>query len=124
MPQATRVEIQGTTRLALTLAGAAHRLGDMSAPGRAAAGVVAASAAARAPHRTGRLAGSMRGTADDKVATISSGLVYAPVIHFGWPGHNISPNPFGSRALTDTEPVTVRGYLARVDQVLAGVKGV
>lgn len=118
-----RVEVIGDKALSATLAIAAHRLGDMSGPGRAAASTVYGSARSRTPVRTGRLAGSLTRAVSDTEAVVSSGLVYAPVIHFGWRRHHIRPHPFLYSALDDTEPVVVRGYETRVQQVLAGVHG-
>jgi phage gpG-like protein len=118
-----RVEVQGDTRLRATLALAAHRVQDMSEPGKAAGRVLVGSARAGAPVRTGRLAASVHADTSDTETVVASDLVYAPVIHFGWHRHHISPNPFLYRALDNTEPVVVAAYQARVRTVLAGVKG-
>lgn len=50
---------------------------------------------------TGRLRRDIRAVSSVKGARVRVGrksLPYPPVIHYGWPGHNIEPNPFFERA--------------------------
>jgi len=59
--------------------------------------LVESKAVATTPRRSGRLAGSVRGKATTRQATISAGkasVPYAGVIHFGWPRRNIRANRF------------------------------
>ena len=52
-------------------------------------------AAAAAPRRTGRLAGSHRLVpATSKSVRVTVDAAYAAVIHWGWPGHNIHRQPW------------------------------
>lgn len=56
----------------------------------------------RAPSVTGRLSNSIRPSNAKNKAIIRAGgarVVYAGVIHYGWPGHNISPQPFLEEAV-------------------------
>lgn len=81
--------------------GLARGLADralMSAEERAMRDIVA-DATARAPVASGRLRGSIQGTVDRSGAKVRAGpLVYAPVVHWGWPRRNIEPTLFLSRA--------------------------
>ena len=62
----------------------------------AAAGAeLVAEAAANAPRRTGRLAGSHRLLPrDGKSVRVTNSAPYAAVIHWGWPGHDIRRQPW------------------------------
>lgn len=97
---------------------------ELTEANRAAAAVVAPAAGQRAPVRTGALAASMRPTATRAAARVASRLPYAGAIHWGWPAHNIAPNPFASEAATDTEPTWTPIYERRIDQILSKIKGV
>lgn len=80
-------------------------LGDLTDPNREAADLVLA--AAKPPRRTGRLAGSLYVDADAFGGAVVSDLVYAPVIHNGWPARNIAAQPFLADALAATTPDVV-----------------
>lgn len=87
-----------------------------------AANIVAENARSRAPRRSGALAGSIRTgvTATGSYVQVGSSgraKLYAGVIHFGWPKHNIKANPFltDAREATRSEVVTYfETYIARV----------
>ena len=113
--------LEGADHMADTLHAAARQLGDLTAAHQAASDHLAADAAGRAPRLTGRLAGSLTATATATEAVVGSTLVYAAVIHNGWPGHNIRPTPFLTLAATTTDwPAP---YLEHANDVLATVKG-
>lgn len=66
-----------------------------------AAEVVAAEARRQAPHRTGRLAKSIRAGASGSGAVVRAGgarVPYANPVHWGWKRHGIEANPFIERA--------------------------
>lgn len=79
----------------------------------------------RGPKRTGRLTGSVRGLATQRNARVAVGRAsmppYPPVIYWGWPGHNIEPNQFIDRAMTDLKSETQREFEQEVDQFVRGV---
>ena len=57
--------------------------------------IVLAEAAQIGPRRSGKLLGTLKPGATTKGAYVKAGpLVYARPIHFGWPAHNIEPQPF------------------------------
>jgi hypothetical protein len=121
------VEVEGARQLRKTLKAAGDDLGELKAAHAAAARLVSAAAAARAPKRTGRLAGTVRGSGAASVATIRAGSAavrYAQPIHWGWPARNIAPNPFISQAAQATESVWVPLYEREVDHALSKVKGI
>jgi len=116
------IEVRGADRLARTARAAARDLRDLAAANRRVAdGIMRA---ARPPRRTGRLAASLTPSATATEATVSSPLVYAPVIEFGWPGHNIEATHFLADALDARYGPTVAIYADTVDQALAQVKGI
>ena len=92
-----------------------------------AAQIVAVTAAARAPRRTGRLAGSVRATATQKAGSVRAGgarLPYAGPIHFGWRARNIRPQPFIYDALDARREQVVRKFESGIEGLFrkAGLK--
>lgn len=77
------VKVEGATEAAAAYRAIAADARDMTEPNRAIADAGAAAAAARAPTATGALAGSIRGDADAKQATLSVGVAYWNVQEFG-----------------------------------------
>jgi phage gpG-like protein len=115
------VEVIGAARFSRTARAAARDIREMH-PGDAGR-VVASRARAGAPKRTGRLAASVTAGTDGGDVVVSSRLVYAPVIHNGWPGHNISANPFLTRGLENSRAEVERIYAAEAQDALGKVKG-
>ena len=56
------------------------------------------------PQRTGRLVGSIVPAKTVARARVRSNLVYAPVIHYGWPKRHIKAQPFVMEAAIETRP--------------------
>lgn len=120
------VEVEGARELRATLKRAGEDLGDLKATHDEIARLVASVARPSVPVLTGRLAGSVRGSGAATVATVRAGgssIPYAKVIHFGWPAHNISANPFLIDAAHNTEPVWRQRYLTAVNKILSKVHG-
>lgn len=116
----------GARELGESLAHACDALADMSDVNTAAAQLIAAAAAARAPKRTGRLAGAGRSDGSPVRATVTFGgtaVPYAPVIHWGWSAHRIRTNPFVSNAAQATESQWAPMYEAKVADVIGAVRG-
>ncbi len=68
--------------------------------------------AARPPHQDGTLAGTLRAGRGKTKAVVRAGgarAPYAGVIHYGWPKHNITPQPFLLVAIRDTTPQILAG---------------
>lgn len=84
------------------------------------------------PRRSGRLRESIRlgkskrvkttyVVADPRVAVnprSKSRKTYATAIHFGWPGHNIEPNPFLERGLKRARPRFAPIWVQELDREL------
>lgn len=127
---ASRVEaslrVEGAAELRRTLKAAGDDLNDLKDAHATAARLVAADAAQRAPRRTGRLASNVRGSGAKTSATIRAGgakVPYAGPIHWGWPAHNIKPNPFIAEAAQTTEGAWTAIYHNSVQRILDRVKG-
>lgn len=117
------VEVVGAARCAATMAAAAARLSHLDGATSSTSRLVQSRARGNAPKRTGRLAGSLVAASTGTEARVSSGVVYAGVIHYGWAAHNIRANPFLVPAAEDSTPVWRRFYVADVNTALAMVKG-
>ena len=121
------VEVQGARELRRTLKAAGDDLSDLTKVNATISRYVAAcGAAAMAPRRTGRLAGSLRGSQAKASATVRAGgarIPYAGVIHYGWPRRHIRAQPFLVDAAHQTEPTWTRFYLAEVDRIISHVHG-
>lgn len=119
------VEVKGAARLAATLALAGRELGRMDAANARVGADVATAARGYAPRRTGRLSRSITGRAGpNNSAEIVGTVVYAGVIHNGWPRHGIRANPYIKRAVEGGESRWVAEYKTEVDKILSNVKGV
>ena len=87
-----------------------------------AANVVADAARARAPRRSGRLAGSIKPQAGQRYARVAAGrkaVPYAGPIHFGWPRRNIAPQPFLTDSVEAHAPKILDGYLRELTDLVA-----
>lgn len=115
------VKVDGARELRRALKRAGADMKELSAAHRAASSIVAQAAAAFVPHRSGRLAASIRAQATRtraRVAAGSSAVPYAGPIHWGWPRRNIAPSLFLTEAAADTEPLWVERYEAEVAKLV------
>jgi hypothetical protein len=117
------IKVEGAVRLATTLRVASNRVEDMRGPGSEAGRYVAARGRSDAPHRTGRLAASIRSSATRSEAEISSGLPYANRTHWGYRRYGQAAQPFLARNVENNERQIVDMYADRVDLILHTVKG-
>lgn len=122
MTNRSGIELEGDAQLRATLARADNELETLDQSDNAR--LVEQRARIGAPKLSGTLAGSIR--ASDTVrgtVAISSDLIYAAPIHYGWRAHNISPNPFLTEALANSESLVVANNLREVNRILDRVKG-
>lgn len=120
------VKIEGARELRRTLKRAGVDVEDMKDANAAAGNIVAAAGRVSAPRRSGRLGGTVRASRAAASATVRAGgaaVPYAGVIHWGWPGHHISAQPWLSEAATRTEATWLAAYEAGVAKVLDRIKG-
>ena len=114
-------QVDGADTLARTTAAAAKSLRDLTATNRAVAEGVAASASP--PRRTGALAGSLSCSSSATESEVSSSLVYAGVIEYGWARHGIEATSFLTSAATGRDPASIDLYERAVNDALAKVRG-
>ena len=98
-------------------------MADLKAANVKAADTVATRARSIGPQRTGRLVGSVVPAKTVGRARVRSSLVYAPVIHYGWPKRNIKPQPFVIDAALETQPEWMADYEADLQRISNTVKG-
>ena len=120
------VRVDGARELRRTLKAAGDDLSDLTKVNATVARYVAMRGAAMAPHKSGRLAGSIRGNNAKASAIVRGGgarVPYAGVIHWGWPAHHITGRPFLVDAAHTTEPTWTRYYLAEVERIVSHIHG-
>ena len=86
-----------------------------------AAQIVVPEAKSLAPHKSGKLAASVRAGATQKAGVVRAGskrVPYAGVINYGWPGHNIKPTHFANQAAKNTEPQWTQLYADAVQKII------
>ena len=76
-----------------------------------------------APQRSGALAGSITGSADQRAVNVTAGVVYGGVLEYGWAAHRIPAQPYLRPAASETEPEWAALYQKRVDDLLGKVSG-
>lgn len=123
MTTGATVEVEGAAMFAATLHTAANGLSHLDTATRQTGELLRTRAAGRAPKRSGALARSIRADSDGESVSVGSGLIYAPVIHFGWAAHGISPNPFLVPVAADSESLWMNFYVADVQSKLDKVRG-
>jgi hypothetical protein len=130
------VTVEGMRSLRRSLQDAGLGLEDLTAAHARVAQTIANRAAARAPHRTGRLAASVRSSGTKTAAWVRAGKAatpYAGPIHWGWPsrpdhalgwrGGVIHAQPFIYNAAGELEDVWLHIYLSELNRLIAQVEG-
>jgi hypothetical protein len=123
---AAAFKVEGLDTFLKTLRRAGADMNDLKDANSAAAQTIASAASARAPRRSGALAGSVRGSRQARRVVVRAGgarVPYAGVIHYGWPRHNISPQPFLVDAAVDSQPQWLPKYSSDLQQILDKVRG-
>jgi hypothetical protein len=119
MPAST-IRVEGARELRSALKKAGDDASDLKDVHREVGDIVVGEAKAIGPKRSGRLTGSGRATKNKTSATVKfggGGIPYAGVIHFGWAGHNIEPNPFVYDALDHRRAEVLERYEAGVKKI-------
>jgi hypothetical protein len=120
---ADSVTVEGAARLSRTLDHAADDLGKLDTANTRAPETVAAAARARAPRRTGTLAGSVRAESGEGMGRVVVDAPYAGYVEYGVPSHRIAARPFLAEAVEQTGPAVVDVYADDVARVVSQVKG-
>jgi phage gpG-like protein len=120
---ADAVEIDGLTRLRMTLASAAGDVAEPKAALEASGRLLEARGRGLAPVATGALAGSLRASSAASEVSVSSALPYAAVTEYGG-GNNIPAQPFLRPALANSQPLIEAAFMADMEKALSKVKGI
>lgn len=89
------VEVANRAKFDAALGQMGRDVADVSGPLAAAAKDLVVRAAANAPKRSGRLAGSHRALPDGpRRARVVADTPYAAAVHWGWPAHGIRRQPW------------------------------
>lgn len=126
MAERVGVSVVGLSRLRRDLRRVGADMADLKAANAAAGSLVAAESAARAPRRTGRMAGSGRASKTVGRASVMFGgarIPYAGPIHYGWPARGIEANPFITDAAQATESRWLPLYEAELAHVAQSLDG-
>lgn len=100
------VRVEGLNRAVRSLQRAGAEVSDIKDVFAEIAAEGASLAARYAPHRSGRLAGTVRGNKAKNKAVVLAGrarVPYAGAINYGWPKRNIKPANFLARADADLQ---------------------
>jgi len=117
------VTVVGEKRLAATMHAAAADLRDMAETNAKAGRFLTNRARARAPRRSGRLAGSGRGRGTRNEALVEFTAPYAGPIHFGWPARHIAAQPFAAQALESGTAPVLGLYESELVSIVNKIKG-
>jgi len=120
-PVGLRVEGGRQLRRVLRRAGGRELMRALSGTHRKIAQMIAGSSRAAAPHRTGRLAASVRGGGTQTGAVVRAGsarVPYAGPIHWGWPARKIKPNPWIVETAQSTESAWVGVYEQDLNDII------
>lgn len=120
MARAARIQVEGARELRRALKKAGDEAEDLKDAHQAAGEVVVTEAQSIVPTLSGRLGASIRASRAKAGATVKAGgagVVYAGVQHFGWPGHNISPNPFLYTAIDNRRNEVIEAYETAIDKI-------
>jgi phage gpG-like protein len=112
-----KVEVENLRQLQRALRQVEDGADDLKDANAKVAKIVASSVRAAAPRRTGRLASSVKGNRAQRVARISSNLIYAPIQNFGWPGHGIEAQHFAERGVDESRPRWMGAYEKDLQQL-------
>lgn len=117
------IKLEGAGTFARTLAQAGRDLANLDGEHTEVAQLVATRARSLAPRRTGALAGSISGTGDPTVSTISATAGHARPIHAGVPSRGITGRPFMTNAVEQTQARWVAVYRDALTDAVGKVRG-
>lgn len=114
------MRIQGADRAMRALARAGAETQDMKDLMHSLGSLVVKTAKPLTPHRTGRLAGSIRAGRGKTKAVVTAGrksIPYAGVQHYGWPAHHIKGTMFLVKALEVKNEEIVRNLIKGIGEI-------
>jgi hypothetical protein len=114
-------KVEGLNELTRDLKAVGAEVEDLKGAFAAIAALGAQVAAAHAPKKSGKLAGSLRGNRSVSKAVITAGkaaVPYAGAINYGWPSRNISAAGFMQAADEELRPRAVQLLEAEVNSAI------
>ena len=123
MADGVQASVTGADRLASTMRSAGRQIGNLSDANRKAAEVIAQASRAPAPKLTGALASATRGIGARTTVGVQNPLPYFGPIHYGWPAHNIEPQPFVDEGMAISERQWMELYEKATEDAAKSVKG-
>lgn len=120
------VKIEGLRTLQRQLKAAGLDLKDLKDAHQRVVEVVVRDAEQRVPRRTGRLAGTLRGSATPNMSIVRAGraaVPYAAPIHWGWRAHNIQQNPYLLDAIEHSRDQITGIMLHRLTEIIDLIEG-
>ena len=114
------MRIQGADRAMRALARAGAETQDMKDLMHSLGSLVVKTARPLTPHKTGRLAGSIRAGRGKTKAVVTAGrksIPYAGVQHYGWPAHHIKSTMFLVKALEVKNEEIVRTLVKGIGEI-------
>jgi hypothetical protein len=121
MSRSAQVQVQGGRAFRKAMADAGIDIADLKQAHAEAAATVAAAARPAAPHRSGKLAGSIRSSGTKTAGVVRAGgaaVPYAQPIHWGWPRRHIKPHMFVTGPAAATEPTWGAVFERHIDRIL------
>ena len=117
------VTVEGADTLNRTLRAASADLADMERPAGTTARLIANRARVGAPRLTGALSASVTPSTDKGTAEVTSGLVYANRVHWGYAAVGQRAQPFITDARAQTEGQWMDAYQDEAERILHTVQG-
>lgn len=123
MADQVQVTVTGADRVASTMRSAGRQIGNLSDVNHKVAQLIAEASRAPAPKLTGALASATRGIGARDTVGVQNPLPYFGPIHYGWPAHNIAPQPFVDEGMDISERQWMELYEKAADDAANDVKG-
>jgi hypothetical protein len=118
--------VEGLRTLRRSLKAAGVSLQDLKDAHAQVAQLVVSAAAPNAPHRTGALAASTRGSGTQSAAIVRAGrasVPYAGPIHWGWPSRHIKAQPWLYDAAVASQEQWTGVYLTALQHIIDDIEG-
>jgi hypothetical protein len=120
------MRVEGARTLRASLKAAGLSVQDLKDAHRQVADQVLAASRPVAPHRTGRLAASMRASGTQTAAIVRAGgarVPYAGPIHWGWPARHIKAQPWLADTAASTQSTWEGTYLSALEHIIDSIEG-
>lgn len=114
------MKIEGFNKTVQALSRAGAETQDMKDLMHSLGSLVVKTARPLTPHKTGRLAGSIRAGRGKTKAVVTAGrksIPYAGVQHYGWPAHHIKASMFLVKALEVKNEEIVRNLIKGIGEI-------